>query len=94
MITSILVRPLPATTDHSRGVHCPLCGLSIKRLTPQHAAKHGLSIEAMATAHPEFGVTQPVEVRIKLNMKDLLAKEEVVYILVAGAGFEPATFGL
>ena len=28
---------------------------------------------------------QPVEVRIRLNMKDLLAKEEVVYILVAGA---------
>ena len=39
----------------------------------------------MATAHPKLGVSQPVEVRIGLNMKDLLAKEEVVYILVAGA---------
>jgi len=85
MITSILVRPVPATKEHSRGIHCPLCGLPIKRLTPQHAAKHGLSIEEMGTAPPEFGVTQPVEARIKLNMKDFLPKEEVVYSLVAGA---------
>jgi site-specific DNA recombinase len=94
MVTSILVRPLPPTAEGSRGIHCPLCGRSIKRLTPQHAAKHGFSVEEMAAAHPEFGVTQPIEVRIRLNMKDLLAKEEVVYIMVAGAGFEPATFGL
>jgi|GEM_PF-4085571 hypothetical protein len=85
MVTRILVRPLSTTPEHRQGIHCPLCGLLIKKLTPQHAAKHGLSVEEMATTHPEFGVGQPVEVRIGLNMKDLLAKEEVVYILVAGA---------
>jgi hypothetical protein len=42
-------------------------------------------VEEIATAHPQFGVSQPVEVRIGLNLKDLLAKEEVEYRLVAGA---------
>lgn len=42
----------------------------------------------------EAGIRQPVEIRILLNKKDLLAKEEVVDSVVAGAGFEPATFGL
>ncbi|MGV8041487.1 MAG: hypothetical protein AB2L07_15975 [Thermoanaerobaculaceae bacterium] len=94
MVTRILVRPVPAAPERPPGIRCPLCGVSIKRLTPQHAALHGLGVEEMAAAHPQFGVSQPVEVRILLNMKDLLPKEEVVYILVAGAGFEPATFGL
>ncbi len=94
IVTSILVRPLPPSPQRAGGIRCPLCGVSVKRLTPQHAALHGLEVDEMATAHPEFGVSQPVEVRILLNMKDLLPKEEVVYILVAGAGFEPATFGL
>ncbi|HVN30857.1 MAG TPA: hypothetical protein VMT45_02620 [Thermoanaerobaculaceae bacterium] len=39
----------------------------------------------MRTAHPELGVSHAVDVRIVLNMKDLLAKEEVGYSLVAGA---------
>ena len=94
MVGRILVHPLSNTKGHRQGIRCPLCGLSIKKLTPQHAARHGLSVEEMATAHPEFGVSQPVEIRIGLNMKDLLTKEEVVHCMVAGAGFEPATFGL
>ena len=94
MVRQIVVRPIATTQAWRRAVRCPFCGLPIKGLTPQHAEGNGLSLEGMTTSYPELGVSQPVEVRIAFNMKDLLANEEAVYSLVAGAGFEPATFGL
>ena len=61
MVTSILVRPQHTTPERLQGIPCPVCGLLIRRLTPQQAAKHGLSVEDMATAHPQFGVSRLVK---------------------------------
>jgi hypothetical protein len=47
----------------------------------------------MSAAHRELGLSQPVEVHILLTEEDPLTREEIVYFMVAGAGFDPAGGG-
>ena len=88
-IKHILAQLTAVPQSQRQGVRDPLCSLPPSKLTPQHAASHGLSVGEMMIAHPDLGVSHPVEVWIVLTMKDLLANEEVVDPLVAGAGFDP-----
>ena len=93
MIDEIVISPV-GSGDVVPGHRCPICGKHLKRLSPQHAKRHGMTVDRMMAEFPELGVNQPVEIQLVPNMKDLLSEEEVVYMMVAGAGFEPATFGL
>jgi hypothetical protein len=56
--------------------------------TDTPARRHARTlVEAVATIHPEFGAGQPVEVRIGLSMRDLLAKEEAEHGVVVGSRY-------
>ncbi len=94
LIDRVVITPLGGKAAREHRLRCPVCNRVQGKITPQHARRHGMTVASMMKTYPHLGVNQPVEVRIFPNIKDLLPEEEVVYSMVAGAGFEPATFGL
>ena len=73
---------------------CPVCQQRLGKLTPQHLARHGLSLSEGYRKFPELGFTKRARLVIQPSPEGLLRTGEVFGLLVAGAGFEPATFGL
>ena len=61
---------------------------------PSESARHGPSVEDMSAADRELGVSQSVEVHILLTREDPPTREEAVYFMVVGAGFDPVGGGL
>ncbi len=94
LIDRVVISPLSSDDEEPAKLRCPVCGRVQGKITPQHAARHDMTVEELMRRYPHLGVNQPVRVRIFPNIKNLLPEEEVVYEMVAGAGFEPATFGL
>ena len=73
---------------------CPVCHQELGKLTPQHLARHGLSMREGYRRFPELGFTKRARLVIQPSPEGLLQTGEVFGLMVAGAGFEPATFGL
>ncbi len=79
--------------DH-RVRQCPICGRSLGKITPQHLARHGVSLQESYERFPELGFTTEARLVIQPSPEGLLNTGKVFGLMVAGAGFEPATFGL
>ena len=63
------------------------------KLTPQHLAQHGLTLQEGYRRFPELGFSKRARLVIQPSPDGLLKTGEVFGLMVAGAGFEPATFG-
>ncbi len=83
-------------TDIGPKLHeCGLCGTKLAKVTPQHAHVHGFAMKDFYRADLGAGFTRRVRVSIHPDPEGVLKTSgEVVYGMVAGAGFEPTTFGL
>jgi hypothetical protein len=80
--------------DGDRARQCPMCRQVLGKLTPQHLVVHGLTLQEGYKRFPELGFTKRARLMIQPSPQGLLQTGEVFGLLVAGAGFEPATFGL
>ena len=73
---------------------CPMCQQLLGKLTPQHMAVHGLTLRESYRKFPELGFNKRARLLVQPSPEGLLKTGEVFGLMVAGAGFEPATFGL
>src|SRR5262249_46642878 len=73
---------------------CPICNQTLGKLTPQHLLRHGVALQEGYRRFPELGFTKGARLVIQPSPKGLLNTGEVFGLVVAGAGFEPAIFGL
>jgi len=73
---------------------CPICDEPFLKPTPQHMAAHGKALKRAYREFPELGFTQRARLLVEPSPEGLLNTGEVFGLMVAGAGFEPATFGL
>jgi site-specific DNA recombinase len=74
---------------------CPICAQVLGKTTPQHLALHGVALrDGGYRRFPELGFTKGARLTIQPSPEGLLNTGEVFGLVVAGAGFEPATFGL
>ena len=73
---------------------CPICAQALGKITPQHLALHGVTLRDGYRRFPELGFTRGARLTIQPSPEGLLNTGEVFGLVVAGAGFEPATFGL
>jgi site-specific DNA recombinase len=73
---------------------CPICDQALGKITPQHFARHGVALREGYRSFPELGFTKGARLVIQPSPEGLLNTGEVFGLVVAGAGFEPATFGL
>src|SRR5215470_3902734 len=72
---------------------CPICDQILGKLTPQHLARHGVTLHEGYRKFPELGFTKGARLLIQPSPEGLLNTGEVFGLVVAGAGFEPATLG-
>ena len=79
--------------EEPRPTICPLCGKTLGKLTPQHMAGHCLDLKEAYRRFPQLGFNRRARLLIQPGPNGLLRTVEV-RDEVAGAGFEPATFGL
>ncbi len=88
------LREIRVAGDERRPRHCPVCSRQLGKLTPQHLAQHGLTLQEGYQKFPELGFNKRARLIIQPSPEGLLRTGEVFGLMVAGAGFEPATFGL
>ncbi len=72
---------------------CPVCGKAQGKITPQHMARHDLSLEEAYRRFPQLGFNRKARLIIQPGPISRLGTIEV-HGEVAGGGFEPPTFGL
>ncbi len=80
--------------EDTRPRRCPVCSKHLGKLTPHHLAQHGLTLQEGYRKFPELGFNKRARLLIQPSPEGLLQAGEVFGLMVAGAGFEPATFGL
>src|SRR5439155_12729477 len=88
------VRAIRIADEGDRPRVCPVCHEVLGKLTPQHLAAHGLTLHEGYRRFPELGFNKRARLVIQPSPDGLLKTGEVFGLMVAGAGFEPATFGL
>ena len=71
-----------------------MCQQLLGKLTPQHMAVHGLTLRESYRRFPELGFNERARLLVQPSPEGLLKTGEVFGLMVAGAGFEPATFAL
>lgn len=77
-----------------RQTRCPVCGEEQGKLSPQHMQTHGLTLDQAYRGFPGLGFTKKARLIIQPSPSGILNSMKVRGLKVAGAGFEPATFGL
>ena len=82
------------TDGGERRRRCPICDQTLGKITPQHLALHGVAPREGYLRFPELGFTKGARLVIQPSPEGLLNTGKVFGLVVAGAGFEPATFGL
>jgi hypothetical protein len=88
-----IISEVRITDEGPRPTTCPLCGTVLIKLTPQHMARHGVSLEEAYRRFPQFGFSRKARLVIQPGPHSLLGTFKV-HDVVAGGGFEPPTFGL
>jgi hypothetical protein len=88
------VRAIRIAEEGDRPRICPICQQHLGKLTPQHLKQHGLTLQEGYRRFPELGFSKRARLVIQPSPDGLLKTGEVFGLMVAGAGFEPATFGL
>ena len=73
---------------------CPVCGEPQGNITPQHMQAHGLSMAEAYQQFPGLGFNKEARLQVQPSPDGILRKGKLFGLVVAGAGFEPATFGL
>ncbi|PWB79905.1 MAG: hypothetical protein C3F08_05580 [Candidatus Methylomirabilota bacterium] len=73
---------------------CPICGEEQGKISPQHLKTHGLALSEAYRSFPGLGFTKKARLIIQPSPNGILNTLKEHCSLVAGAGFEPATFGL
>src|SRR5262249_33784994 len=73
---------------------CPICSLTLGKVTPQHLSVHGVALRDGYRRFPELGFTKGARLTVQPSPEGLLNTGEVFGLVVAGVGFEPTTFGL
>ena len=77
-----------------RLARCPVCGKEQGKIGPQHMKTHGLTLDKAYREFPGLGFTKKARLFIQPSPSGILNTLKVHCSVVAGAGFEPATFGL
>ncbi|MGD0267356.1 MAG: hypothetical protein ABSD47_20780 [Candidatus Methylomirabilota bacterium] len=73
---------------------CPVCRKELGNITPQHMRTHGLTIQESYRRFPGLGFNKKARLQVQPSPAGILRSGKVFGLMVAGAGFEPATFGL
>ena len=73
---------------------CPVCRQALGKVTPQHFQRYGLTLPEAYKAFPGLGFTKKARLQLQPSPSGILKTLQVYCSVVAGAGFEPATFGL
>ncbi len=81
-LKSIRVAP-----GENRPRQCPVCQKSLGKLTPQHLARHGLTLQEGYRRLPEVGFTKRARLLVQPSPEGLLRSGEVFGLMVAGARF-------
>jgi DNA invertase Pin-like site-specific DNA recombinase len=89
-----IVREIRISNEGRKGKGCPACGDPVGALVPQHLKKHGLTRAECLQIYPGAGFTKKARLEIEPNPEGILGAGKVFGLVVAGAGFEPAAFGL
>ena len=76
-----------------REMSCPICKKALKKLTPQHLEKHGLSLEESYRKFPQLGFNRCTRVIIKPTAGGMLHTGKVFCLMVAGQGLELSISG-
>ena len=79
--------------EEPRPTICPVCGKTLRKLTPQHMAGHSLDLTEAYRRFPQLGFNRRARLVIQPGPNQLMRTVEV-RDEVAGGGFEPPTFGL
>ena len=88
------LRGIRVAAKAEREIVCPLCDLRLGKLTPQHMAKHGLSIVQTYQRFPQLGFTRNACLVVEPHPEGIIRGGKVFGLMVAGEGFEPSTSGL
>ena len=88
------LRHIRVVPEQHRVRSCPVCQQQLGKLTPQHMGRHGLTLRDAYRQFAELGFNKGARLLIQPSSEGLLNTGEVFGLVVAGAGFEPATFGL
>lgn len=73
--------------EDGRPRQCPVCSRHLGKLTPQHLAQHGLTLQEGYRKFPELGFNKKARLLIQPSPEGLLQTGEVFGLMVAGAGF-------
>jgi hypothetical protein len=78
----------------TRPTVCPVCGEVQGKINPQHMKTHGLTVKESYRRFPGLGFSKKARLLVQPSQEGILRNAQVFGLKVAGAGFEPATFGL
>jgi hypothetical protein len=78
----------------ARPTVCPVCGEAQGKISPQHMKTHGLTVEESYRRFPGLGFSKKARLLVQPSQEGILRNAQVFGLIIAGAGFEPATFGL
>ena len=88
------LKHIRVAAEQNRPRRCPVCQQTLRKLTPQRLRRHGLTLQDAYREFAELGFNRGARLLIQPSPEGLLNTGEVFGLVVAGAGFEPATFGL
>ena len=88
------LKHIRVSAGQDRPRRCPLCQQQLGKLTPQHMTRHGWTLRDAYGRFADLGFNRGARLLIQPSPDGLLNTGEVFGLMVAGAGFEPATFGL
>src|SRR5207245_3571402 len=86
------LRHIRVAAEQYRPRRCPLCQQQLGKLTPQHMRRHGLTLPDAYRKFAGLAFNRGARLLIQPSPDGLLNTGKVFGLVVAGAGFEPATF--
>jgi site-specific DNA recombinase len=71
-----------------RGICCPICKTTLRKLTPQHFRKHALGLQECYRKFPQLGFNRCARIIIQPSSSGLLSTSKVFSLMVASHGLE------
>ena len=82
------VKHIRIAVEQNRPRRCPVCQRTLRKLTPQHMRRHGLTLEDAYRKFAELGFNRGARLSIQPSPEGLLNTGEVFGLVVAGARSE------
>jgi len=79
------IKSIRVAAGEDRRRLCPICQKALGKLTPQHLAQHGLTLQEGHRRFPELGFTKRARLLVQPSREGLLQSGEVFGLMVAGA---------